>query len=565
MVSPTGPRDRRARPSATGSGVLHAPLPAALRWNRWLRRTRAEWQRLLRRDGFWLLVFVLVSTWALTPSRPWVPAVEAGSVATRDYLAPRDALVLDREATAEKARRAREDALPVYDLDSGAPVRTVQELEKLFAIGAGAPEDGTRDLEELLAQRGVTFRVDPAQLAMLRRRQFSLVMLDRLSNLVEMTLERGVVAGKNVLLENRSRGIQLRDLGTGAEKRQLDLYDYLDYPDELREVLAVEVRSWSDYSAEDRSLLLELLHANVAPNLHLNQSETLRRQEAAAAGIEQVYNRVRKGQVIVRKGDEVGATRRRAHRRAGRPPAHRGAAAADARHPAAALRRRPRPLARRAQGADGRHDAPPDRARRGPAAAPGRHGRGQALLPAGHGSRRRAGGEPVRPGAALLPAMPFAALALVVALLYGRNLALLVGLAYSLLAGVILEDPSWAPVLYAMAGSLAAILTVDHFQFKQRTVMVRAGGVVGLVSVATVLMLAATGGARDRRPGAGAATALRAARRHGHRRGGELRRPDLRVALQRHDRHQARRARQHQPAAAAPAGAGGARAPSSTR
>ena len=495
MVSPTGPKDRRARLSATGSGVLHAPLPAAVRWNRWLRRTRAEWQRLLRRDGFWLLIFVLVSTWALTPSRPWVPAVEAGSVAGRDYLAPHDALVLDREATAEKARRAREDVLPVYDLDSGAAARTVQELEKLFAIGAGAPEDGTRDLEELLAQRGVTFRVDPAQLAMLRRRDFSLGMLDRLSNLVEMTLERGVVAGKNVLLENRSRGIQLRDLGTGAEKQQLDLYDYLDYPDELREVLSVEVRSWSDYSAEDRSLLVELLHANVAPNLHLNQSETLRRQEAAAAGIEQVYNRVRKGQVIVRKGDEVG-------------PRAAALVAELAGRRRIAARLLPMLGTLLLLSAVGLVLWLGVRKERMVAAMRRQTVLGEVLLLLlaatvgaklcyllATGLAGAVEASPFDQGRLYFPAVPFAALALVVALLYGRNLALLVGLAYSLLAGVILEDLSWAPVLYAMAGSLAAILTVDHFQFKQRSVMVRAGGVVGLVGVATVLMLAATGGA----------------------------------------------------------------------
>ena len=59
---------------------------------------------------------------------------------------------------------------------------------------------------------------------------------------------------------------------------------------------------------------------------------------------------------------------------------------------------------------------------------------------------------------------------------------------------VILEDSGWALMLYAMASSLAAILTVDHYHFRQRSVMVRAGAVVGGVSVACVLMLAAIAG-----------------------------------------------------------------------
>ena len=494
-MSGNGVRERRSRAVAggTGSGVLQ-PLRPTMRWNRWLRRTRAEWQRLLRRDGFWLAVFVLASTWALTPSRPWAPALEAGSVATRDYLAPRDALVLDREATAEKASRAREAVLPVYDLDSAAAARTVQELEKLFALGAGSPEDGVRDLQELLEQRGVAFRVDAAQLAMFRRHAFSLAMLDRLGNLVEMTLERGVVAGKNVLLENRSRGIQLRDLGTGAEKRQLDLYDYLDYPDELREVLSVEVRSWSDYSAEDRSLLLELLATNLAPNLHLNQSETLRRQEAAASGIEQVYNRVRRGQVIVRKGDEVGP----------RAAALITELAGRRRVASRLLPMLGTLLLLSAVGLVLWLGVRKERLV--PARRPTALGEVLLLLLAATlgaklchllatGLAGAVETSPFDQARIYFHAIPFAALALVLAALYGRNLALLVGLAYSLLAGVILEDPTWGPVLYAVAGSFAAVLTIDHFQFKQRSVMVRAGGVVGLVNVAAVLMLGATGGA----------------------------------------------------------------------
>src|SRR4029078_4894765 len=97
-------------------------------------------------------------------------------------------------------------------------------------------------------------------------------------------------------------------LASGEETRQLDIYDYLDYPTEVRSVLGMELRGWSGLSSGNRAVLLEFLVDNIAPNLHLNQSETLRRQAAATAAVEQVYNRVRKGQVIVRKGDQIDAS-----------------------------------------------------------------------------------------------------------------------------------------------------------------------------------------------------------------------------------------------------------------
>jgi putative nucleotidyltransferase with HDIG domain len=498
-TSPTArDRDRERRPRLLTPGSSGAiPVAPVPRWNRAVRQAKCGWQRLLARDAFWLAVFVLVATWALVPSRRWSldADAEVGTIAARDFLAPRDALVLDAEATAEKERRAAEEVLPVYDLDTAAAERVVDELQELFATGRQAPDGETvAQLQTRLQRADVTLAIAPAQLALLRNREFPLDLLDRLRAAFEGVLGRGVVAGKDVLLENRERGVALRDLATAREQRQLDLYDYLDYPDDVRALLAVEVRSWTDYPAAERAQLLDLLLANVNPNLHLNQSETVRRRAEAAAAVEQVFNRVRRGQVIVRKGDQIDAVDVAVIAElAGRPG--RGTRALPIlgmllltsavgllmwlgiRQERVVETRRPTVL-------------------------------GEAvllLLSAVLGARvchvlatsvaNTMEMAPLEQAKLYFFAVPFAALALIVVLLYGRGLALVMSLAYSMLAGVILEDSSWAMVLYAMAGSLAAIITVDHFQFKQRSVMVRAGGVVSLVSMACVLMLAATSGA----------------------------------------------------------------------
>ncbi|HEV8628931.1 MAG TPA: HDIG domain-containing protein, partial [Thermoanaerobaculia bacterium] len=458
------------------------------------RRGRAAWQRLLARDAFWIFAFVLVGTWALAPSRPWrFIRPEVGTVAARDFVAPHDALVLDRAATAAKQRWARGEVLPVYDFDPGAASRTVQELERLFALGRAAGEQEGSDLPRRLDAQGVAVRVTPEQLHVLRRHAFAPPLLQRLRDAVEQILGRGVVAGKNVLLESRGRGIRVRDLSTGQEKRQLDIYDYLDYPDEVHDVLAVQLRGWTDFSAAHRAVLLDFLLANLDPNLHLNQSETVRRKDEAAAGVEQVYNRLRKGQVIVRQGDQIGA-------------------------PAAAL------MAELAGGGRRGSRALPvlgtmlllaavalllwlgiRKERVVSTRRPTVLGESLLLVVLGvlgsklcyllaTGLANAIGTPPFDRAQTYVLAIPFAALALIGAALYGRGLALLMALGYSLLAGVILEDAGWAMVLYAMAGSLAAILTVDHYHFRQRSVLLRAGAVVGGVNVACVLMLAANAG-----------------------------------------------------------------------
>src|SRR6185295_3470605 len=122
---------------------------------------------------------------------------------------------------------------------------------------------------------------------------------------------RGVVANKDLLLENRMRGVTLRNLATGGERIHLDLFENLGYPGEARDLFEAELRGWSGYSSQERRLLVDLLLENLTPNLLLNRSETLVRQAAAASAVGQVFNQVRKGQVIVRQGDLVDAAHAR--------------------------------------------------------------------------------------------------------------------------------------------------------------------------------------------------------------------------------------------------------------
>jgi putative nucleotidyltransferase with HDIG domain len=491
-------RPRVQRLAGPGTTATVA-APPAQRWNRLVGRARAAWQRALQRDHLWIVVFVLVGSWALAPGRPWglAPQATAGSIAARDFVAPHDALVLDREATATKQRRAREEVLPVYDFDPAASTRTVEDLERLFALGRAAAEEGSDDLAELVERAAVGVRTTPEQLHVLRRQAFAPALLARLVDGVEAALGRGVVAGKNVLLESRGRGIRLRDLSTGMEKAQLDLFDYLDYPDEVHALLGAQARGWSDYSPAHRAVLVDFLVANLAPNLHLNQSETVKRQEAAAASVEQVYNRVRKGQVIVRQGDQIG----------GQAAALIGEISGGGRRGSRLLPALATVLLLAAValllwlGVRKERVVPTPR----PTIL------GEALLLLlvallggklcyllATGLGNAIGTPPFDRAHVYDFAIPFAALALVAVALYGRALALLLGLAFSLLAGVILEDAGWALVLYAMVGSLAAILAVDHFHFRQRSVMLRAGAVVGGAGVACVLMLAALAGGEPR-------------------------------------------------------------------
>ncbi len=300
------------------------------------RRLRASrlWSRALETPALWVTLFLILGTWALMPGAfLFTPRAIPGSIAIRDYVASRDLLVSDEEATRVKQGESREAVLPVYDYDPGAIEDVERRVEQLFVLGRrllaraeadpSAPQSGAQRIAAELAvgaagtgTTGDQLRLSPEQAELLVSRKLSPQLAERLVSVATRALRRGVVGSKPLLLENRMRGVTLRDLGgaggvggdgSGAERVQLDLFDHLGYPGELRDFVDSEVGDWSGYSSAERRILTDLLVDNLPINLLPNRSETVARQTAASAGAGQVFNQIRKGQVIVRKGDVVDA------------------------------------------------------------------------------------------------------------------------------------------------------------------------------------------------------------------------------------------------------------------
>lgn len=482
------PRDEGRRQRPATASRHRGPQGFA----RLARRTARGWNRLLELPAVWVFLLLTVGAWALTPGGLLpAPTIDEGQIATRDYVAPEDLLIPDEETTREKQERAREEVAPIYDYDSAAASDVEQRLARLFEQGRRLTDDreslGPEELaQELAAVSGL--EVTPEQAQALSVQAFGPDLEDRVRMLSERALRRGVVEGKARLLENRIRGITLRDLRTGRERRHLDLYDYLDHPQELQEYLEAEVADWLDLSVEERGRVVELLVENVPPNLSSNRSATLDRQEEAADAVAPVFKQIRKGQVIVRKGDQIG------------PAEVRMIAEATGRH---SLTGRVLPVAATVLFL-------------GLAAIVLWPGLGRERV-ADHGRHRLYSEVILLLLVSLLGAkfmflvssalansfdaapfnsfrsyaygVPFAALALVAALLFSRTAAALLTFLFSILVSRLAGPDALWVTLYAAVGSLGAVYAVDAYQIKQRLTLTRVGLLVGGLNVVSVLAL----------------------------------------------------------------------------
>lgn len=463
------------------------------------------WHYVLQLDIVWVLLLVLAGAWIMTPAGfLFGPDLAEGDIANRDYHATRDVLILDEATSEEHKQRARASVRPLYDFDEALAEEIEGRIVRLFEIERELDGVAERLTDEDVAserlrrlREGSDLRVEESHadllVARVGGRDHGAELEQRLVSLVGFLLRAGIVENKDILLQNRLDGVTLRKLQTGEESVQFDLYGYRGYPDEVESYLKAEIGRWSGWSRADRDTIVDFLMVNLTPNVYLNLNETQERRKEAADRVSQVFTQVRAGQVIVRKGEEVNQ---------------------EAASLLQEMMGRERDLT----------------LLRSPLASALLLGLAAAFLWVAFRRKRLVTVEARAFGSVVLLlvlgllatrfgflvadalaasfeiealgsarsygfAIPFAAVALLVSVLYGRGAGLLAGVAFSVLvgrfgwaeAGVSPLGLAGGTMLYALTGSLAAVFSLD--QLKQRSALIRAGLLVGIVNMASVTVV----------------------------------------------------------------------------
>lgn len=461
-----------------------------------LRAGSKLWNRVLGFEALWVGLFVVAGFWVLLPKGVlFAPRVEAGEIATRAYAATRDLLEEDTETTAEKQQAARDAVLPVYDFEPGVETELENELLQLFEVGraSGLSKKGApaAALEQLLSASQL--QTTEEQIKVLVAHEFSTELEDLLRSTATQILRRGLTQDKARLLENRDIGITLRNNETNVERVQLDLFRVVGFPEEAREVVDIDSRRWPDLTRQERQSLSDWLFQSLSPNLYLNRSETQARRDAAASGTVPVFRRIRAGQSIVRKGDEIDATAalfingaygKRSRVELALPMLGRLLLLSLGTFVVWLFVSREKSLVDQRE----------------------RVFAGLLLLMSGslvlikflfltsEALSRFFEDPPLNGPEGYWPAIPFAAVTLIAFLLYGRSMALVVGVFVSVLAGQLVSSGGLGLTMYSLSGSLAAVLLID--QVKKRSGVTRAGLVIGGVNIVATLMILALDGER---------------------------------------------------------------------
>lgn len=463
------------------------------------------WHYVLELDVVWVVFLVLAGAWIMAPAGFFFgPDLNEGDIANRDYHATRDVLIADEATSEELKERARSDVRPLYDFDEALAEEVEGRIGRLFEIERGfdevaelLPEEDVAAERLLRLREGSDLRVDESHADLLAVRvgdqDGGAELEERLVRLAGFLLRAGIVENKETLLQNRLEGVTLRKQQTGEESVQFDLFGYRGYPGDVESYLEEEVGRWNGWSRADRETVVDFLMVNLTPNVYLNRNETQERRDAAAEAVGQVFSQIRVGQVIVRKGELVDQE---------------------------AIS-----LLQEMTGGERTLNV-----LRSPLASALLLGLAVVFLWVAFRRKRLFTVEASAFGSVVLLlvlgllatrfgfvvadalaasfeiealssarsygfAIPFAGVALLVSILYGRGAGLLAGVVFAVLVGRL----GWAEagtsplgfaggtMLYALSGSLAAVFALD--QLKQRSAVIRAGLLVGLVNMASVTVV----------------------------------------------------------------------------
>jgi putative nucleotidyltransferase with HDIG domain len=279
---------------------------SATRIARGLEEGVSWWDGLLGLPVLWAAIVIVGCTWLVLPrvgSGP--PDWEPGEVASFDLVIPVDVTLPDEAAT----RKAREEAAasvpPVYDLEPRLRLELEEELHILFEgcrAQQGAGDEEVVDLEAItdLRESGQFLRI-------LDSSSCSEQLESALIGAVAQVFRDHIVDDRRALDRRGTRGVAVRNLATGGESMTTldELSTAVDVRTGLDQVLHAKLLQRPVVARRWIRPVVDFLSANMAPDLVFNRAETGQRGQDAAEAVLPRSRELRRGQVLVRRGDTV--------------------------------------------------------------------------------------------------------------------------------------------------------------------------------------------------------------------------------------------------------------------
>jgi cyclic-di-AMP phosphodiesterase PgpH len=248
-----------------------------------------------------------------------------GDIVVADVVVPFDLLVLDQAASETRRKVARENVLPVYRYDANQSESLVSRLRQTFArcrtllntaetADSVAPLDGKQPSLDSLSpelKEQIRFEVRRIGNGIAGSESLDLLVQERFSTGLEAALVEAVFQAYAQPIVQDEQGL-IRDKGSislvpapSGEERVVPI-SLINTEAQARARAEALIRQGSKLPTRLRSPLQVLVSQIITPNLEYDWPLTEQRQQQAAVNSTPVEVTLKKGKVVVRRGDEIG-------------------------------------------------------------------------------------------------------------------------------------------------------------------------------------------------------------------------------------------------------------------
>ena len=267
------------------------------------------WRKIFRNPFFYLIIIISLIAYLISylPSKS-LPNLNVGEIASADIIAPTDLVIEDEESTQKRRDEAAEAVLPYYYHNPNVFLDTEEKIREFFSLGrtllTAPPTPAQIDAFNTEISEKFGFTIPGTDIRTLEKLQFPESMEENLISLIGKVSAGGIILTKELFIHNeQEKGLTLL-MGDDVEK----ILQISEIPDinESKVRLSQEISNL-EISSNEKALLTLLSHHFVAANITYSPISTNSRREAARNSIETVFYTIKKGKVIVRRGDEITA------------------------------------------------------------------------------------------------------------------------------------------------------------------------------------------------------------------------------------------------------------------
>jgi putative nucleotidyltransferase with HDIG domain len=266
------------------------------------------WKNIISNPFIFLILFVGILSYfiAYLPSQSLPENLVEGEIATSDIVAPMDLTIEDAETTEKRRVEAVEAVLPVYRQDPNVTLNTEEKIREFFSSGRAlieeAPTTESKNTFRTDTQEIFGLELTSTDLNNLIKTNFGETLEESLINLIIKVSEPGIIVSKNLFIHGeQEKGLAL--FKSSGFEQTIQTSEILDVK-ESKENLTGEINQL-EIPQPEKTLLIKLSHFFIQANVTYDRLVMEQRQGEARESISTVFYTIKKGRVILRKGDEI--------------------------------------------------------------------------------------------------------------------------------------------------------------------------------------------------------------------------------------------------------------------